>query len=124
MLKLSPKLGPLRATVPLYHIFSFFFTYGCPGSSLLHVGFLELWRAGFSLQWLLLLQSTGSRCTGFGSRGLGAARGIFLDQQLNPCISRQILNHRTTKEVLLSSFLISQLLFSLLLKKKNLFFRS
>ena len=48
----------------------FFFTFGCTGSSLLRVGFLklqcagatlQLWCRGFSLRWLLLLRSTGSR---------------------------------------------------------------
>ena len=51
---------------------------------------------GFLLQWLLLVQSMGSRCTGFGrcsnagsvvvARGLmcSTARGIFLDQGSNP----------------------------------------
>ena len=59
--------------------------------SLLHVGFLYLWRAGttfwfrcagFSLQWFLLLWSRGSRVQA---------------QQLwhIPCIVRQILNHCT-----------------------------
>ena len=51
------------------------FIFGCFGSSLLHTGFLWLRRAGvtlrcsvgFSLRWLLLLWSTGSRCTGFSS---------------------------------------------------------
>ena len=65
--------------------------------------------AGFSLWWLLLLQNTGSRCTGFSSCGMrasvvvarglqsagsvvvvhglscSAACGIFLDQDSNPC---------------------------------------
>ena len=56
---------------------------------------------GFSLQWLLLLQSTGSRRAGFSSCGSWAlerrlsscgtglscstACGIFLDQGSNPC---------------------------------------
>ena len=64
-------------------------------------GYSLLWCAGFSLQWLLLLRSTGSRCMGFsscGSRALErrlsscgarlscfAACGIFLDQGSNPC---------------------------------------
>ena len=30
-------------------------------------GYCSLQCAGFSLQWLLLLPSTGSRCTGFSS---------------------------------------------------------
>ena len=30
-------------------------------------GYSSLWCVGFSSRWLLLLQSTGSRCAGFGS---------------------------------------------------------
>ena len=53
--------------------------------------------AGFSLWWLLLLQSTGSRRAGFSSCGVrasvvvahrlscSAACGIFLAQGSNPC---------------------------------------
>jgi len=52
---------------------------------------------GFSLQWLLLLHSTGSRCMGFSScsmlalavvaQGLSCptASGIFPDQGSKPC---------------------------------------
>ena len=32
-------------------------------------GYSPLWCADFSLRWLLLLRSTGSRCTGFSSCG-------------------------------------------------------
>ena len=35
-------------------------------------GYSSLWCAGFSLQWLLLLQSTCSRRTGFSSCGAWA----------------------------------------------------
>ena len=35
-------------------------------------GYFSLWCAGFSLQWLLLLWSTGSRCVGFSSCGTQA----------------------------------------------------
>ena len=51
-----------------------FFIFGCVGSSLLCVGFFpvvatgdhsSLSCMGFSLWWLPLLQSTGSRCLGF-----------------------------------------------------------
>ena len=35
-------------------------------------GYSLLWCAGFSLQWLLLLQSTGSRRMGFSSCGMQA----------------------------------------------------
>ena len=52
----------------MYMLF-YFFTFGCAGSLLLHVGFLWLWRVGATLklwcagllQWLLLLQSTGCK---------------------------------------------------------------
>ena len=61
---------------------------------------------GFSLRWLLLLQSTGSRvwaqqlwCTGLVTLW---HMGIFLDrdQTYVPCIGRRILNHWSTREVL------------------------
>ena len=35
-------------------------------------GYSSLWCAGFSLGWLLLLQSMGSRCMGFSSCGTWA----------------------------------------------------
>ena len=69
---------------------------------------------GFSLWWLLLLQSAGPRCSGlcsWGSRALecrlnscGAwfscskAHGIVLDWTCMPCIGRQILYHWATRE--------------------------
>ena len=58
----------------------FFFFFGCTGSLLLCMGFLQLRRAGatlrcgarpsFSLRWLLLLQGTGSTRAGFTSCGM------------------------------------------------------
>ena len=69
------------------NIFFFFFLkdlilliFGCIGSSLLHGlslvvasrGYSSLWCMGFSLQWLLLLGSMGSRCAGFSSCGMRA----------------------------------------------------
>ena len=64
-------------------------------------GYSSLWCVGFSLRWLLLLWSTGSRHVGFRSCGTwalsagsvvvahglscSAACGIFLGQSLNPC---------------------------------------
>ena len=78
--------------------------FGCAGTSLLHLGFLTLWWAGFSLQWLLLLQNKalGRRASVVVVHGLsnssswaqehmisscGAlACGIFLDQGLNLCL--------------------------------------
>ena len=35
-------------------------------------GYSSLWCVGFSLQWLLLLQSMGSRCASFNSCGMWA----------------------------------------------------
>ena len=52
-------------------------------------GYPSLQCEGFSLQWLLLLQSTGSRHPGLAAVAHGcscsAACGIFLDQGLNLC---------------------------------------
>ena len=46
----------------------------CVGFSLVAAsgGYSSLWCAGFSLWWLLLLRSTGSRCAGFSSCGTQA----------------------------------------------------
>ena len=46
-------------------------------------GYSSLRCAGFSLQWLLLLRSTGSRRAGFSSCGLRA-----LDHRLSSCGAR------------------------------------
>ena len=87
---------------------------------------------GFSLQWLLLLRSTGSRCTGFSSCGMWAQqlqlmgsrvqaqqlwrRGLVAPRHVGssrtrartrvPCIGRWILNHCATREVPIARFLI------------------
>ena len=76
-------------------------------------GYSSLWCAGFSLRWLLLLWSTGSRCAGFSScgthaqqlwcMGLGAPWQVgssrIRDRTCVPCIGRRILNHCDTREV-------------------------
>ena len=54
------------------HYYIYLFVFGCVGSLLLHVGFLQLQNADFSLWWLLLLQNTGCRQAGFSSRYTGA----------------------------------------------------
>ena len=66
-------------------------------------GYSSLRCAGFSLRWLLLLQSTGSRRAGsvvvaHAPRHVGSSR--TRDQSRVPCIGRQILNHCATREVL------------------------
>ena len=73
-----------------------------------------LWCSGFSLRWLLLLQSADSRLTGSRMRGSAAVAHAFRcipppqyvnssqtrDQIHIPCIGRWILiNHWTTREV-------------------------
>ena len=70
----------------------FVFIYGCFGSSWLHKffslvavsrGYSLVMVCGLLLQGLLLLCSTGSRYTGFSSRGSRA-----LEHRLNSCGSR------------------------------------
>ena len=67
--------------ISFINLFIYLFIYGCVGSSSLRVGFSlvvasggysSLRCAGFSLRWLLLLQSTGSRRAGFSSCGTRA----------------------------------------------------
>ena len=60
-------------------------------------GYSSLWCVGFSLRWLLLFWSTGSRCVAFSHCGMlgsvvvahglscSATCGIFPDQGWNPC---------------------------------------
>ena len=101
-------------SIPLvFKFYLFLFTFGCAGSSLpthrlslvavIRV-YSSLQSTGFSLQWLLSLQSTGSSCVGFSScstqahelqlagsvvvaHGLSCYMecGIFPDQGSNPC---------------------------------------
>ena len=83
-------------------------------------GYSSLWCTGFSLRWLLLLQSTGPRCVGsiVVARGIlsagsvvvvqrlscSVACGIFLDQGSNPCPLHW--DHCATREVPHASFWI------------------
>ena len=46
-------------------------------------GYSSLWCTGFSLWWLLLLRSMGSRCTGFSNCGSRA-----LERRLSSCGTR------------------------------------
>ena len=88
-------------------------------------GYSSLWCTGFSLRWLLLLQSTGSRHVGFSSCGTWAQQlwlagsrvkaqqlwrtGLVAPQHVGsswtrdqthvPCVGRWILNHCATGEV-------------------------
>ena len=99
-LDMYPEMGLLDHMVVLYLIFFLnlfiyfylFIVFGCIGSSLLCAafslvaasgGYSSLWCAGFSLQWLLLLQSTGSRRVGFSSCGAWAS--VVLACGLSSC---------------------------------------
>ena len=87
-------------------------------------GYSSLRCAGFSLQWLLLLRSTGSKHVGFSSCGTWAQQMWLAGSRVQaqqlwrtglvapwhvgssqtrvrthiPCIGRQILNHCATRE--------------------------
>ena len=88
-------------------------------------GYSLLRCTGFSLRWLLLLRSMGSKCTGFSSCGTWAQQlwlagsraqvqelwhtGLVAPRHVGssrtrartrvPCIGRWILNHCATREV-------------------------
>ena len=102
--------------------FIYFFMFGCTRCSVLHMGFLLLWRKGVLfvavhglLSWgLLMLQSTGSvSCGAQWLPGLVAPRHVESSRTRDGthflCIGRQILMQCATREVLLS-FLSLQLM--------------
>ena len=68
-------------------------------------GYSSLWCASFSLWWLLLLRSTGSRVQAqqLWRTGLAAPQHVgssrTRDRTRVPCTGKQILNHCTTREV-------------------------
>ena len=96
-------------------------------------GYSSLRCAGFSLQWLLLLRSTGSRCTGFSSCGTWAQQlwlagsrvqaqqlwhaGLLAPRHVGssrtrartrvPCTGRRTLNHCATRKAQQFEFLIA-----------------
>ena len=71
---LSKEQGSLpmlkvNLTAPTFFFLFLFFIFGCAGSPQLSlvavsVGYSSLWYMGFSLRWLLLLRSIGSRAHG------------------------------------------------------------
>ena len=60
-------------------------TFGCSGSSLLRGGYPLLRSAGFSLQRLPLLRSTGCRCSGFSQCGLSGWSSQVVKHELRSC---------------------------------------
>ena len=101
-----------------FFAFIYLFIFGCSESSLLNSGFLQLQQAGatlqlqcagFSLLWLLLLWSSlCSMASVAVCPGIVALRHVESSRSRNqtgvPCIGRQIVNHWTTREVLLVYF--------------------
>ena len=97
-------------TYPIIHLFNYLFIhsfiFGCVGSSLLRGlslvaasgGYSSLQYTGFSLQWLLLLQSTGSRCVGLVAPWHVGSSWTSVQTRV-PCTGRRVLNHCTTREV-------------------------
>ena len=96
-----------------FYLFIIYFIFGCIGSvscglSLVAAsgGYSLLRYAGFSLRWLHLLQSTGSRAQAEQSwrTGLVALQHVASSRTRArtgvPCIGRRILNHCATREVL------------------------
>ena len=130
-------LGYIVVLFIFYFLKIYLFIFGCVGSSLL--------CAGFSLRWLLLLRSTGSRCVGFSSCGSWAQQlwlagsraqaqqlwrtGLVAPRHVGssrtraqthvPCIGRQILNQCATREALF--FFKKKIHFSYIFLKKYLF---
>ena len=101
----------------------YLFIFSCPGSSLLHVGFLQPCEQGL----LSRCSARASLCSGSSYCGAQAQQlwctGLFALSQVGsswtrnrtsvPCIARRILNHWTTRE---ASQLISWLILILPLK--------
>ena len=87
-------------------------------------GYSSLRCVGFSLWWLLLLRSMGSRRAGFSSYGMRVQylwhTGLVAPQHVGsswtraqthvPCFTRQILNHCVTSGVPMWNFLRSLIL--------------
>ena len=74
------------------YLFVCLFIFGCIGSSLLLMGFLQLWRAGATLH----CSEWASHCSGFsccGARALGAWASVVVARGLSSCGSRA-LEHR------------------------------
>ena len=129
-------LLPKLFLINLFYLFIYFWLYWVfvagRGLSLVVVsgGYSSLWCTGFSLWWLLLLRSTGSRRAGFSSCGSRAQQlwlagsraqaqqlwctGLVAPRHVGSsrtrartrvtCIGRQILNPCATREAPLPNF--------------------
>ena len=87
--KLSSKFKSFATVLIVFFFFWLHWVFiAALGLSLVAVsgGYSSLWCAGFSLRWLLLLQSMSSRHAGFSSCDLRA-----LEHRLSSCGSRALL---------------------------------
>ena len=67
-----------------FYKFMYLFIFGCIGSSLLHAGFLQLWRVGATLRCGV----RASRCSGFSccrARALGVRASVVVAHGLSSC---------------------------------------
>ena len=126
---LEEDIGQFLKGIYGYMDMCFFFFFGCVVSSLLHVGFLQLQRAGTTLR----CGAQASHCGGFsccGAWALGARASVVVACRLQqlwhtglvaprhegsswtrarthvPCMGRRILNHCATRVVLDMRFLL------------------
>ena len=116
----SSKLLFLKSNNCFFPFFRLIYLFNCTGSSLLQVGFLQLWRVRATLHcgtqashWgdfsCCGAQALGRACGASVVVALGLSSCASWAQQLNcmwalpgpgiePCIGRQILNYQTTRE--------------------------
>ena len=72
-----------------FKLSNLFFIFGCVGSSLLHMGFLQLWRAGATLHCSV----RASHCGGFSccqAWALGVRASVVATRGLSSCGSRAL----------------------------------
>ena len=77
-------LLPIGFYLYLLTLFIYLFIFGCVGSSLLRMGFLQLWRAGATLHRV----ARASHCGGFsccGAWALGTQASVVVAHRLSSC---------------------------------------
>ena len=92
-LESSPVEGVVYYKLSGLRVFIFFlnFIFGCAKTLLLCVGFLKSWCTGFSLHWLFLLWSTGSRELRLSSCGTRAELSLGMWDLPRPGIKPESL---------------------------------
>ena len=83
------KHKPIPDSYLFFKFIYFYLYFGCVGSSLLHTGFLQLWRAGATLR----CGAQASHCGGFsccGARALGKRASVVVARRLCSCGSQAL----------------------------------